>query len=110
MVHVEKRVKTLRKSKFVQLINLKLFHAYEKIPIKAFSTLDEYKNTLNLNGLKYKLNSVNTADFSKQASSIQESRKYKTSTKPSSGRSNQIMTSDSDYTSHICFLFSSANV
>ena len=39
--------------------------------MEAFSTLDVYKNRLDLGGLKYVLKSVYTADFSKQALSIQ---------------------------------------
>ena len=66
IVHIEQRFKTTGEFSLVELLNQKLFHAYEKIkkiPMKAFSTLD---------GLKCKLKSAHAADFAKQASSIQE--------------------------------------
>ena len=42
------------------------------LTMEAFSTLDIYKNLLDLDGLKCKLKSVYATDFAKQASSIQE--------------------------------------
>ena len=63
-----------REFRLVELLNTKLFHAYEKniFPMDAFLTLDLYKNTLDLNGLNCELKSVYAADFVKQVSSIQE--------------------------------------
>lgn len=73
IVHIEQRFKTLEEFKFVELLNPKLFHVYEKkFPMEAFSSLDACKNILDLDGLRCELKSVYAADFSKQASSIQE--------------------------------------
>ena len=55
----------MREIRLLELLNLKLFHDYkkkkkrkEKIPTETFSTLDEYKIILNLNGFKCELKSV----------------------------------------------------
>ena len=59
--------------RFVELLNPKLLHAYEKnVPMEMFSTLDVYKNILDLDGLKYEKKSVYAADFAKPALSNQE--------------------------------------
>ena len=43
IVHVEQRFKTTEKFRFVELLNRKIFHTYEKkFPMEAFSTLDVY--------------------------------------------------------------------
>ena len=57
--------------RFVKLLYPKLFHAYDKeFQMEAFSSLDVYKNILNLDGLKWELKLVYAADFAKQASSL----------------------------------------
>ena len=56
---------TFLKFRFVELLNTKLFHAYEKMfAMEAFSTSGVYK--------KWQLKSVHATDFAKQVSSIQE--------------------------------------
>ncbi|CAI9719171.1 Hypothetical predicted protein [Octopus vulgaris] len=73
IVHVEQRLKTMEEFKFMELLNPKLFHTYEKqFPMETFSFLNIYKNILELDGMKCELKSVYAADFAKQASSIQE--------------------------------------
>ena len=49
IVYVEQRVITMRKFRLVELLNLKLFHAYEKKSMETFSSLDVYikKNILD---------------------------------------------------------------
>ena len=61
--------------RFIDLLNPSIFMVTKKkkkIPIEAFSTLNAYKNYLDLDGLKCELKSVYAADFAKQASSTQE--------------------------------------
>ena len=73
IVRVEQRLKTMGEFRFVELLNPKLFHTYEKqFPMERFSNLDVYKNILDLHRLKCGLKLVYTADFAKQVSSIQE--------------------------------------
>uniref|UniRef100_A0A0L8G6U0 HAT C-terminal dimerisation domain-containing protein n=1 Tax=Octopus bimaculoides TaxID=37653 RepID=A0A0L8G6U0_OCTBM len=73
IVHIEQRFKMIKEFKFVELLNLKLFHTYEKqFLTETFSSLNVYKNILELDGLKCELKSVYAADFAKQVSSIQE--------------------------------------
>ena len=75
IVHIEQRYETMREFKYVELLNLKLLHTYKIIfLVEEFSTLDVYKNILDLDldGLKYGLKLVYTTDFENQASSIQE--------------------------------------
>ena len=69
IVHVEQRFKTMREFRFVEFLNPKPFHAYEKKSFfsrEEFSILDVYKNLLDLDGLKCELKSVYTADFAKK--------------------------------------------
>ena len=52
IVHVEPGFKTMAEFRFVELLNPKLFHAYEKnFLMEAFLTLDVYEEILDLNGL-----------------------------------------------------------
>ena len=105
IVRVEQRLKTMGEFRFVELLNPKLFHTYEKqFPMEKFSNLDVYKNILDLHRLKCGLKLVYAADFAKQGSSIQEIIEIirELEVKPCSGRSKPITTSDSDHPCYIC--------
>ena len=69
--HVEQRFKIMSKFRFVELLNLKLFHAYKKnFQSKCFQLWMYIK--MYWIWMEIKLKSVDAADFAKQASSIQE--------------------------------------
>ena len=96
IVYAEQRFKTKREFRFVELLNPKSFHGYEwNFSIELFSTLDVYKNILNLDEFKWKMKSVYDSDFEKQAS-ISRRDNMGTWTKPSSNRNKQMTTSDSN--------------
>ena len=64
IIYIEQRFKTWEEFTFVEMLNPKLFHTYEKnFLIEVFSILDVYKNILDLDGLKCEPKSVCTADF-----------------------------------------------